>query len=162
MTAERVSFTKFLYILYTNKNICSAVQVDYDMYFPEPERSSATLVVPFRTSAPQSLTAAMWVKYAQRDEGGVFFTMYGVSSPHVPTERRVMLQAHSSGVQVSLFKELPDAFLSFKEYATINDGQWHHIAVVWDGSVGTLTLITEGLIASKLENYGAGRHLTEK
>jgi len=131
------------------------------MYFPEPERSTASLVVPFRTGAPASLTAAMWVKYAARDEGGVFFTLYGVSSAHVASERRVLLQAHSSGVQVSLFKELPDAFLGFREYATVNDGQWHHIAVVWDGAVGTLTLITEGLIASKVENYGAGRHLTD-
>lgn len=72
-----------------------------------------------------------------------------------------MLQAHSSGVQVSLFRELPDAFLGFREYATVNDGQWHHVAVVWDGATGTLTLITEGLIASKLEGYGGGRNLPE-
>ncbi|KAF4522838.1 hypothetical protein B566_EDAN008100 [Ephemera danica] len=139
----------------------SSVQVDYDMYFPEPERSTASLVVPFYTGAGPSLTVAMWVKFAQRDEGGVFFTMYSVSSPHVPTDRRVMLQAHSSGVQVSLFRELPDAFLSFREYATVNDGQWHHVAIVWDGNTGTLTLITEGLIASKLEDYGGGRMLPE-
>ncbi|XP_059477749.1 uncharacterized protein LOC132198041 isoform X1 [Neocloeon triangulifer] len=145
----------------TGDDCRKTVQVDYDMYFPEPERSSATLVVPFRTGPSQSMTVAMWVKYAQRDESGVFFTMYGVTSPHVPSNRRVMLQAHSNGVQVSLFKELPDVFLSFREYATVNDGQWHHIAVVWDGSVGTLTLITEGLIASKVENYGAGRQLSE-
>lgn len=47
-----------------------------------------------------------------------------------------------------------------KEYATINDGNWHHVAVVWT-SEGTLTLITEGLIASKVENYGPGRNLPE-
>lgn len=57
----------------------TAVQVDYDMYFPEPERSSASLVVPFYSGAGSSLTVAMWVKFAQRDEGGVFFTLYSVS-----------------------------------------------------------------------------------
>jgi Laminin G domain len=78
----------------------------------------------------------------------------------VPTNRRMMLQAHSSGVQVSLFPDLQDAFLSFREYATINDGQWHHVAVVWDGRAGTLMLITEGLIASKAE-YGGGKKLNK-
>ena len=76
------------------------------------------------------------------------------------SERRILLQAQSNGVQVSLFPDLQDVFLSFREYATINDGQWHHIAVVWDGEKGgELTLITEGLIASKIESYGGGRKL---
>lgn len=71
-----------------------------------------------------------------------------------------MLQMHSNGVQVSLFEDLQDAYLGFREYATINDGQWHHIAIVWDGDKGgELTLITEGLIASKVEGYGGGRKL---
>lgn len=70
-----------------------------------------------------------------------------------------MLQAHANGVQVSFFPGL-DAFLSFKEYATINDGNWHHVAVVWNGKTGQLMLITEGLIASKAE-YGIGKTLPE-
>lgn len=80
-------------------------------------------------------------------------------SPHVVQGQRVLIQAHSSGVQVSIFPELQDVFLAFHEYTTINDGQWHHIAIVWNQ--GTLTLITEGLIASKMEGYGAGRKLPE-
>jgi len=74
-----------------------------------------------------------------------------------------MIQAHSNGIQISLFEDLHDVYLGFREYATINDGQWHHIAVVWDGANGgSLTLITEGLIASKEEGYGSGRTLPEK
>lgn len=80
-------------------------------------------------------------------------------SPHVVKGQRVLVQAHASGVEVSIFPELQDVFLAFHEYTTINDGQWHHIAVVW--SQGTLTLITEGLIASKMEGYGTGRKLPE-
>ena len=71
------------------------------------------------------------------------------------------MQAHSNGIQVSLFSDIQDAFLSFREYATINDGQWHHVAVVWNGKMGSLMLITEGLIASKAE-YGAGKTLPEQ
>lgn len=80
------------------------------------------------------------------------------SAPNVITKRRTMLQAHSSGVQVSFFDDLQDVFLPFKEYSTINDGQWHHIAVVWNGKTGQLMLITEGFIASKAE-YGVNRVL---
>lgn len=84
-------------------------------------------------------------------------------SPHVPVGRRTLIQAHSNGVHVSLFADLQDVYLSFREYATINDGQWHHIAIVWNGdSGGELTLVTEGLIASKVDGYGAGRTLPEK
>lgn len=60
---------------------------------------------------------------------------------------------------MSVFSELADVFLPFQEYATINDGQWHHVAVVW--YQGVLTLVTEGLIASKVEGYGSGKRLPE-
>lgn len=134
--------------------------MDYDLYFSDATRSTAAQVVPFFTGASNSLTIALWVQFAQRDDSGIFYTLYSVDSPYVPTNRRPLLQAHSSGVQVSIFADLQDAFLSFREYATINDGQWHHIAVVWDGNTGQLMLITEGLIASKAE-YGGGRQLPE-
>ncbi|CAH0395712.1 unnamed protein product [Bemisia tabaci] len=42
---------------------------------------------------------------------------------------------------------------------TNNDGQWHHIAIALEQ--GTLTLVTEGLIASKNEGFGTGRQLPE-
>lgn len=139
-------------------HLSTAIQVDYDLYFSDATRSTAAQVVPFYTGGADSLTVAMWVQFLQKDDSGIFFTMYGVKSAHVPTNRRLLMQAHSSGVQVSLFPDLQDAFLSFREYATVNDGQWHHVAVVWDGKTGQLMLITEGLIASKAE-YGGGRQL---
>ncbi|XP_052128948.1 sushi, von Willebrand factor type A, EGF and pentraxin domain-containing protein 1 [Frankliniella occidentalis] len=146
----------------TGDDCRKTIQVDYDLSFTDPTRSSAALVVPFFTGGKSSLTIAMWVQFTNKDEGGVFFTMYNVASPHVPVGRRPMVQAHSNGVQISLFDDLQDVYLGFREYATINDGQWHHIAVVWDGEAGgLLTLITEGLIASKVEGYGSGRTLPE-
>ena len=60
--------------------ICiSAIQVDYDLYFSDPTRSSASLVVPFFLGAKSSLTIAMWVQFTQKDEGGIFFSLYSVS-----------------------------------------------------------------------------------
>lgn len=55
-----------------------AIQVDYDLSFSEPSDSSAALSVPFRLTGKTSLTVAMWVKFAHRDEPGVFFTLYNV------------------------------------------------------------------------------------
>ncbi|XP_054265760.1 uncharacterized protein LOC128988471 [Macrosteles quadrilineatus] len=143
----------------TGDDCRKTIQVDYDLSFTEPTDSSAALAVPFRLGGKTSLTIAMWVQFAHRDEPGVFFTLYNVASGQTADNRRVMVQAHSSGVQVSMFSDLPDVFLAFQEYATINDGSWHHVAVVWHQ--GTLTLITEGLIASKVESYGSGRQLPE-
>lgn len=138
----------------------SAIQVDYDLYFSDPTRSSAAQVIPFYTSGSDSLTIAMWVQFSQKDDSGIFYTLYATESAHITNKRRLILQAHSSGVQVSLFSDLQDAFLSFREYATINDGQWHHIAIIWDGKTGQLLLITEGLIASRSE-YGSGKQLPD-
>lgn len=93
----------------------------------------------------------------------IFFSSFSrrirFRSGHLIHNRRVLIKAHSSGVEVSIFPEIQDVFLAFQEYATINDGQWHHVAIVWQQ--GVLTLITEGLIASKMEGYGAGKKLPE-
>ncbi|XP_022825719.1 sushi, von Willebrand factor type A, EGF and pentraxin domain-containing protein 1 isoform X1 [Spodoptera litura] len=146
----------------TGDDCRKTISVDYDLYFSDPMRSSAAQVVPFDTGSTDSLTIAMWVQYTQQDEGGVFFTAYSVSNSHIALNRKQIIQAHSNGVQVSLFPELQDVYLSFGEFATVNDGQWHHVALVWDGSNGgELTLITEGLIASKIEGYGSGRTLPQ-
>lgn len=48
------------------------------MYFSDPLRSSAAQVVPIDTGSADSLTIAMWVQYTQQDEGGIFFSAYGV------------------------------------------------------------------------------------
>lgn len=140
--------------------LISAIQVDYDLYFSDESRSTAAQVVPFQTGETDSLTIAMWVQFAQKDDSGIYFTLYEVGSAHVPNKRRMMLQAHSSGIQVALFPDIQETFLSFKEYTLINDGQWHHVAVVWNGKTGQLMLITEGLIASKAE-YGMGKTLPQ-
>ncbi|XP_012280254.1 sushi, von Willebrand factor type A, EGF and pentraxin domain-containing protein 1 [Orussus abietinus] len=144
----------------TGDDCRKSIQVDYDLRFSDPTLSSVMLTTPFFTGVTKSLTVAMWVQYTQKDEAGIFFTLYSVSSAHTPMNPRPMIQAHSNGVQVSLFADVQDVYLPFKEYATINDGQWHHVAIVWNGeNSGELTLITEGLIASKTEGYGSGRVL---
>lgn len=56
----------------------SGINVDFDLYFSDPLRSSAAQVVPFDTGSTDSLTIAMWVQYTQQDEGGIFFTAYSV------------------------------------------------------------------------------------
>lgn len=66
------------WIIYIIGNISTAIQVDYDLYFSDPARSSASQVIPFFTGARKSLTVAMWVQYTQKDEAGIFFTLYGV------------------------------------------------------------------------------------
>lgn len=68
----KIDFNYYIYI--------SAIQVDYDFSFPEETLSSAALTVPFQfTGARDSFTIAMWVQYAQKDEPGIFFTLYSVT-----------------------------------------------------------------------------------
>lgn len=94
MTAEKVSnsaiklYSTFRYFvafcripkcIMSYVTFISAIQVDYDLYFSDPTRSSASLVVPFFLGAKSSLTIAMWVQFTQKDEGGIFFSLYSVS-----------------------------------------------------------------------------------
>lgn len=56
------------------------IQVDYDFSFPEETLSSAALTIPFQfTGSRDSFTIAMWVQYAQKDDSGIFFTLYSVT-----------------------------------------------------------------------------------
>jgi len=73
------------------------------------------------------------------------------------------MQAVNSGVYVNFFigdSNAPSIFLQFPAYVPIANGQWHHIAVTWSGITGTLTLVSDGLIADKRENYGVGYSLS--
>ena len=73
-----------------------------------------------------------------------------------------MFQVHSSGVHLALIPDVTrDVFLPFRVNLPINDGQWHHIALVWDGRNGTITLTSDGVIIGRLDNYGRNATLTQ-
>ena len=56
--------------------------------------------------------------------------------------------------------ESTKVFLQFPAYVPIANGQWHHVAVTWSGITGTLTLVSDGLIADKREtSYREGFRL---
>ena len=113
--------------------------------------------------SPSELTVAMWVQFETPGETGTYFTLYSVDSPDHPTNRRVLMQAVNSGVYVNFFdsdSNNPSIFLQFPPYVPITNGQWHHIAVTWSGVTGTLTLVGDGSIADKRENYGVGYSLS--
>nr|XP_018911969.1 PREDICTED: protein jagged-1b-like [Bemisia tabaci] len=58
------------------------IQVDYHLSFPESQASSAVLSVPFRISGITTFTIPMWAQFSHRNEPGVFFTLYSVTSDH--------------------------------------------------------------------------------
>jgi hypothetical protein len=148
----------------TGEDCRKTIQTDYDLYFADDSKSaSASLVVPFVMKSPSELTVAMWVQFETPGETGTYFTLYSVDSEDHPTNRRVLMQAVNSGVYVNFFNgdsNNPSIFLQFPAYVPIANGQWHHIAVTWSGVTGTLTLVSDGLIADKRESYGVGYSLS--
>lgn len=70
-----------------------------------------------------------------------------------------MVQAHSSGVHIALFDDLNDLYVTYRSKIPINDGQWHHIALTWDGLTGTVTLTTDAVIVASIPGYGEGKTL---
>lgn len=43
----------------------------------------------------------------------------------------------------------------------INDGQWHHIVIMWNGETGTVSLITDAAVAGTLTGYGQNLYLPQ-
>ena len=83
---------------------------------------------------------------------------YVVKSGISTKERRLAIQAHSAVILVSLFPTEPEVFLAFRDYAPVNDRQWHHINVIYDQTNSSLV---DSLIAGRSEGYGAGLELPE-
>lgn len=142
----------------TGEDCRKTIQIDYDLHFTdESKSSSASLVVPFVLGTPEEFTVGLWVQFDTPGETGTYFTLYAVDSEFYPNNRRVILQAVNSGVYVNFFEgQVQSVFLQFPAYVPIANGQWHHIAVTWTGFTGTLTLVSDGLIADKREQYGVG------
>ncbi|KZS05970.1 Notch 2 [Daphnia magna] len=145
----------------TGEDCRKIVQTDYDFFFSdETRRASASLVVPFVLGS-SSLTLALWVQFTNRDDLGNILTLYSVDSASVLRNQRTMAQVHSSGVHIALLPGIKDVFLPFRVNLAINDGQWHHIALVWDGPNGAITLTTDGVIVGRVENYGVNQTLSQ-
>ena len=72
------------------------------------------------------------------------------------------MQAVNSGVYVNFFEnQVQSVFLQFPAYVPIANGQWHHVAVTWTSVTGTLTLVSDGLIADRRELYGNDLQLNQ-
>lgn len=69
-----------------------------------------------------------------------------------------MLQVTNAGVAIELFEDMKE-FVNFRSNIPVNDGQWHHMALVWDGVAGTFTLTTDAVVVAHVENFSTGRQL---
>ncbi|XP_042883171.1 sushi, von Willebrand factor type A, EGF and pentraxin domain-containing protein 1-like isoform X2 [Penaeus japonicus] len=143
----------------TGEDCRKVINVDYELYInDESKASSASLATPFRLGMAPSFTVAMWVQFASADDLGTFFTLYSVSSPYMPTDKRVLLQATNAGIAVEFFEDVKE-FVTYRSNIPVNDGQWHHVALVWDGAAGTLTLTTDAVVVAQVEGFGQDRML---
>ncbi|KAG8179313.1 hypothetical protein JTE90_016418 [Oedothorax gibbosus] len=138
----------------TGEDCRKTVNIDYDLYInDESHSSSVALAAPFVLNS-NSLSVALWVQYNSPNSKGVFFTLYSVESAHLPIGKRVLMQADDTGVLISLFpSNTSDIFMRYLENVPINDGQWHHLVVTWNGEEGTLTLMMDTALAGFVSQY---------
>ncbi|UYV83192.1 clec-78 [Cordylochernes scorpioides] len=144
----------------TGEDCRKAINIEYDLHLNDESRSAmVALAAPFSLSS-RSLTIALWVQFQTADSPGTFFTLYSVESSHVPEGRRVLVQADHSGVLMSLFPDHGnDIFLPYLADVPVNDGQWHHVVIEWDGAQGLLTLVTDTAVAGFVPGYVKDRQL---
>lgn len=136
----------------TGEDCRKSISIDYDLQFNDELRAArAAPTVPFAVSDATSFTLALWVQYEQADAVGTFVTVYAVDSATHTRNRRVLLQADQSGFLVTLFAgEHTDLFIPYLNNVPINDGQWHHLVLMWDGQQGVVTLVTDTAVAAQL------------
>ncbi|XP_076318247.1 uncharacterized protein LOC143229580 isoform X1 [Tachypleus tridentatus] len=138
----------------TGEDCRKTISIGYDLYINDDSRSSSVaLAAPFELGT-NSLTVALWVQYNSPEHSGTFFTLYSVDSPHLPIGKKILVQADESGVFVSLFPNMDaNVFIPYLKNVPINDGQWHHIIVIWDSMKKTITLITDTAVARTVPKY---------
>ncbi|XP_076035426.1 sushi, von Willebrand factor type A, EGF and pentraxin domain-containing protein uif [Oratosquilla oratoria] len=145
----------------TGEDCRKLINVDYELYInDESKSSSASLATPFELGRIKSFTIALWVQFAITDDLGTIFTLYKVSNPHVPVDKKVLIQATNAGIAVEFFPE-NKVFLNYRPNIPVNDGQWHHLALIWDGKTGTLTLTTDAVVVAQVEDFGVDRALPQ-
>ncbi|XP_071520140.1 uncharacterized protein uif isoform X2 [Panulirus ornatus] len=143
----------------TGEDCRKVINIDYELYInDESKASSASLATPFMLGSPMSFTLALWVQFTIPDDLGTIFTLYSVTNPYIPSNKRVMLQATNVGIAIEFFEDLKE-FVNYRSNIPVNDGQWHHVALVWDGLAGTLTLTTDAVVVAQVEGYAKGRQL---
>lgn len=144
----------------TGEDCRKTVNIDYDLYINDEScSSSVSLAAPFYLST-DSLSIALWIQYNSPNSKGAFFILYSVESAHLPIGKRVLVQADDTGVLISLFPDATnDIFLRYLENVPINDGQWHHLVIMWDGRKGTLTLMMDTALAGSVTDYVVGMSL---
>ncbi|XP_037083875.1 LOW QUALITY PROTEIN: neurogenic locus notch homolog protein 1-like [Pollicipes pollicipes] len=145
----------------TGEDCRKSITVDYDLYFNDDSKSSsASLYAPFEMRSASSMSLGLWVQFSSRLDIGTFFTLYNVSSLHVPSDRKVLVQMRSVGVLVNLFEDEDAVFLDFNKQIPVNDRQWHHVVLSWETS-GNVQLVTDLVVIGKRTGYGVNKTLPE-
>ncbi|XP_043234344.1 uncharacterized protein LOC122387849 [Amphibalanus amphitrite] len=143
----------------TGEDCRKSITVDYDLYFNDDSKSaSASLYAPFDMQNASRMSIGLWVQFSARLDIGTFFTLYDVSSLHVPSDRRVIVQMRSHGVLLDLFEDEDAVFLDFNPQIPVNDRQWHHIVLSWESS-GAVQLVSDLVVIGKRNDYGVNKTL---
>ncbi|KAK7079934.1 Calcium ion binding, partial [Halocaridina rubra] len=143
----------------TGEDCRKVINIDYELYInDESKTSSASLATPFMIGEASSFTIALWVQFSTPDDLGTIFTLYSVSSPYIPSDKKVLLQATNVGIAIEFFEDTKE-FVNYRTNIPVNDGQWHHVALVWDGDAASLTLTTDAVVVAHVDGFGKGRSL---
>ncbi|XP_015790438.1 uncharacterized protein LOC107367263 isoform X1 [Tetranychus urticae] len=148
----------------TGEDCRKSINIGHDIYINDETRSSsAALTAPFEFGeTATSLTVALWVQYHTPDSLGNYFTLYSVNSPHLPVGKKVLMSGDQRGITVSFFRgdNFTDVFIPYLANVPVNDGQWHHLVVLWNGEEGTVTLITDTAVAGIVTYAFSGMRLS--
>ncbi|GMT25305.1 hypothetical protein PFISCL1PPCAC_16602, partial [Pristionchus fissidentatus] len=77
------------------------------------------------------------------------------SSSNYASDLREMMSISSSAVTVSIVPDIQRVSIIYPHNARINDGKWHHLAITWSSSTGSLSLIMDS-VRVQTESYGKG------
>ncbi|GAB6028275.1 hypothetical protein CHUAL_002455 [Chamberlinius hualienensis] len=143
----------------TGEDCRKSINIDYDIFINSRSRISfASLAYPFSMRS-SGLTVALWVQFIVSDESGPFFTLYSVDSLDIPINKKTLMQIQGNGVRVTLFPDQPEIFIPYVTTITVMDGQWHHVAIVWDGVQATVTLVVDAVLVGTFPEYAQGKQL---
>lgn len=95
----------------------------------------------------------------QSANSGVFLTLYSSESSQRLVKKRELIKFDHNGVRISILPNQTAIFLPYLQTVPINDGQWHHLNIIWDSQSGNVTLTTDSAVAAIKQNYAQSESL---
>lgn len=130
-------------VSYEGPNCNKVIDTDYDLYFYDYSyNGKAQNEHPFEfgtVSGLASFSVGLWVRFAESQGTGTFFTLYGMNSRETTAKKTILARFTHEQMYIKISPQSDEVENNYGRY-DIRDGNWYQITVTWEQATGKLEL----------------------